>query len=185
LEITMADYYQQTVLHQIIPDADMTPLERLLLSKILQFERIGDGWFFFAEENPAMVINVDRKQLEQAIQASPDSDNAAHSAVREELAGAMDGGKDIDLDFTNTSYLDLSGSSWEFFLQDIVRRSKTLTYISVVTSFTCSKMRPDGFGGMAVLITRDAIVGKSTGDILEDFLADAGLDDEKAGNGNG
>src|SRR5216684_4427044 len=76
-------------------------------------------------------------------QASPDSDDAAHSDVREELAGAMDGGKDIDLDFTNTSYLDLSGSSWEFFLQDIVRRSKTLTYISVVTSFTCSKMRPD------------------------------------------
>ena len=36
-----------------------------------------------------------------------------------------------------------------------------------ITSFTCSRMRPDGFGGMAVLITRDAIVGKSTGDFLE------------------
>jgi hypothetical protein len=33
-------------------------------------------------------------------------------------------------------------------------------------------MRPDGFGGMAVLITADAIRGKSTNDILEDFLAD-------------
>jgi len=33
-------------------------------------------------------------------------------------------------------------------------------------------MRPDGFGGMAVLITADAIVGKSTNDILEDFLAE-------------
>ena len=39
-------------------------------------------------------------------------------------------------------------------------------------------MRPDGFGGMAVLITSDAIVGKSTNDILEDFLAEAGLDGE-------
>jgi hypothetical protein len=67
MEITMADYFQPTVVHQTIPDADMTPLEPLLLSKIFQFERIGDGWFFFAEENPAMVINVDRKQLEQAI----------------------------------------------------------------------------------------------------------------------
>jgi hypothetical protein len=33
-------------------------------------------------------------------------------------------------------------------------------------------MRPDGFGGMAVLITADAILGKSTDDILEDFLAE-------------
>ena len=33
-------------------------------------------------------------------------------------------------------------------------------------------MRPNGFGSMAVLITADAIVGKSTNDILEDFLAE-------------
>jgi hypothetical protein len=33
-------------------------------------------------------------------------------------------------------------------------------------------MRPDGFGGMAVLITEDTILGKSTNDILEDFLAE-------------
>jgi hypothetical protein len=33
---------------------------------------------------------------------------------------------------------------------------------------------------MAVLITPDAIVGKSTNDLLEDFLAEAGLDDGQA-----
>jgi hypothetical protein len=32
---------------------------------------------------------------------------------------------------------------------------------------------------MAVLITRDAIVGKSTGDFLEDMITEAGLDDER------
>jgi hypothetical protein len=41
-------------------------------------------------------------------------------------------------------------------------------------------MRIDGFGGMAVLITRDAIVGKSTNDLLDDFLAEAGLDGGEA-----
>ncbi len=61
-------------------------------------------------------------------------------------------------------------------IQDIVRRSTTLRYVTAVSSFSCSKMRPDGFGGMAVLITADRIVGKSTSDILEDFLAEAGLD---------
>jgi hypothetical protein len=34
-------------------------------------------------------------------------------------------------------------------------------------------MRPDGFGGMAVLVTADAIKGKGTEDILCDFLDEA------------
>ena len=63
--------------------------------------------------------------------------------------------------------------SWEVILQDIVRRSSTLRYVTVVTAFTCTKMRPDGFGGMAVVITADAIKGKSTNDFIEDLLADA------------
>jgi hypothetical protein len=46
------------------------------------------------------------------------------------------------------------------------------------TTRSCS--RPDGFGGVAVLITADAIRGKSTNDILEDFLAE---NDGNVGNG--
>jgi hypothetical protein len=34
-------------------------------------------------------------------------------------------------------------------------------------------MRPDGFGGMAVLITAEAVMGKSTGDILADLVDQA------------
>ncbi len=34
-------------------------------------------------------------------------------------------------------------------------------------------MRPDGFGGMAVVVTADAIKGKSTQDIIGDFLDEA------------
>ena len=41
-------------------------------------------------------------------------------------------------------------------------------------------MRPDGFGGMAVLITASEVISKSTGDILEDFLAEAHLDEPVA-----
>jgi hypothetical protein len=52
------------------------------------------------------------------------------------------------------------------------RRSPTLRYVTAVSAFTCSKMRPDGFGGMAVLITADGVIGKSTSDIIEDFLRD-------------
>jgi hypothetical protein len=52
-----------------------------------------------------------------------------------------------------------------------VRRSKTLAYIQVITSFMCSRMRPDGFGGCATFITVEAVTGKSTNEFLEQLIA--------------
>lgn len=49
----------------------------------------------------------------------------------------------------------------------------TLDEIVVTTSFTCSKMRPDGFGGAVTLITAETISGKSTTDMLDDLQSDA------------
>ena len=109
-------------------------------------------------------------ELETALAASQTASSEANVYVAESLAPLPTDQAEIDL--------DLSDTSWEFLFQDIVRRSPRLRYVTAVTSFTCSKMRPDGFGGMAVLITADAIVGKSTNDILEDLLAEAGLDGE-------
>jgi hypothetical protein len=175
LEIAMADYYEHTVVQQIIPDADMTPLERLLLSRIFETDRVDDGWFFFTDQGPCPVISVTRAELDEALASRPDKQSAAHTYVADQHANAIDNAGDIDMD------LDISGTSWECFFQDIVARSKTLTYISVVTAFTCNKMRADGFGGMAILITPRAIVGKSTGDFLEDMIAEAGLEAEGPG----
>jgi hypothetical protein len=170
MEHIMADYFQSTVIQQSIPDADMTPLEHLLLQRIFSSERDGAGWYFFAEDNPAAMITINRTEIEKALEASPDESCAAYRSVVDQIESAGPDCVEIDL--------DLSDMSWEFFLQDIVKRSKTLTYISIVTSFTCSRMRPDGFGGMAVLVTRDAIIGKTTGDFLADMIAEAGLQDE-------
>ena len=166
----MADYFEPTIIQQSIPDADMTPLERLLLSNIFEAEPDGDGWYFFSEQGPATMIAISRTELDAALAASQTATSEANVYVARQLALLPPDQVEVDL--------DLSGTSWEFLFQDIVRRSPRLRYVTAVTSFTCSKMRPDGFGGMAVLITSDAIVGKSTNDILEDFLAEAGLDGE-------
>lgn len=160
----MADYFQPTVVQQTIPIADMTPLEILLLTRIFQSEPDGDGLYFFAELAPNMMISASREELERALTLSPDIESAARRHVTEQLAVAQ---AEIDL--------DLSVISWEPFLQDIVKRSKTLAYISVVAAFICSKMRAGGFGGMATLITPDAILGKSTNDFLEEFFVEARL----------
>jgi hypothetical protein len=163
----MADYYSPTVIQPTIPKADMTPLEHLLLSHIFDAEPHGDGLYFHAWERPADFLVLNRGELQAAIAASQAFSSAINAYVGERMSQAPPGEQMIEL--------DLSGTSWEFIFQDIVRRSPTLRHVTAVTSFTCSKMRPDGFGGMAVLITADAVIGKSTNDIIEELLRDAGL----------
>ena len=162
----MADYYTPTVIQQTIAEADMTTLERLLLSHIFESERDGESWYFFAESQPADMIIVARAALKAALAASQlDVDNTANGFVAKLLASL----KDEELQDGHLD-LDLSETSWEFIAQDIVRRSSTLRYVSAVSSFTCSRMRPDGFGGAVVVISADAILGKSTNDLLEEFI---------------
>jgi hypothetical protein len=162
----MADYYTPTVIQQTIAEADMTPLQRLLLSRIFESERDEEGWHFYSESGPADMIMVERAALESTLAASElDIDSTTNSFVRELLADLKD-------EKVQNGYLDidLSIASWEFIVQDVVRRSSTLKYVSAVSSFTCSRMRPDGFGGAVVVISADAILGKSTSDLLEEFI---------------
>lgn len=163
----MADYFTPTVLQPSIPDADMTPLERLLLFHIFDAERDGEDWYFFSEQGPAGMFCVERTALEAALAASESAgESVANSFVKEHLPDPQAGEPaPSHLD------LDLSATSWEFIMQDIVKRSSTLTYVSAVSSFTCSRMRPDGFGGATVVISADEILGKSTSDLLEEFIA--------------
>ena len=160
----MADYYSPTIIDPTIPDTDMTPLERLLLSHIFDAERDGESWYFFSEQGPSDMVFLTRVELEAAVAASESIESGANAYIKGRISDITPDEAHIDL--------DMSGTSWEFLFQDIVRRSKTLRYVTAITSFTCSKMRPYGFGGMAVLITADTIKGKSTHEIIEDFLAE-------------
>jgi hypothetical protein len=165
----VADYFSPTVIQQTIPAMDMTPLEQLLLTRIFTAEPDGDGFYFYAEEGPSDLAVIDRGELEEALAASREAgDSRAASFVAEQLARRPADEAEVAL--------DLSGTSWEFFIQDVLRRSPRLRHVTVVSSFTCSKMRPDGFGGMAVLITAERILAKSTGDLIAEFLKEAGLE---------
>ena len=164
----MADYHTPTVVQQTIPNADMTPLERLLLTNIFDADESGDEHYFYAEESPQTMLALGRDELDAAIAASQKHPSSVLPSMQEQLSRCEPD--------QSTIYLDLSGVSWETILQDVVRRSNTLKFISVISSFTCSKMRSDAFGGMVVLITATNIRGKSTEDILEELL-----EEEEAG----
>ena len=145
--------------------------ERLLLTHIFRAEADGDSLYFYAEEGPSDLAVIDRGELEEALAASREAgDSRAAILVIEQLA-------QLDADEAEVE-LDLSGSiSWEVFVQDILRRSSRLRYVSVVSSFTCTRMRANGFGGMAVLITAERILGRSTDDLIAELLVEAGLED--------
>lgn len=58
--------------------------------------------------------------------------------------------------------------------QEIIRRSNgELPWISKESAYTCSRMRPDGFGGGAVFITADDIQYSFTGQWLEQRISEA------------
>ena len=129
----MADYFSPTVIQPAIPIADITPLERLLLSHIFNAEPDGESLYFYADERPADMIWLDRAPIEAALAQSPTaSDSTAATFVAEQLASVPADSVEIELDVTEMS--------WESIFQDIVRRSASLRYITAVSAFTCSRM---------------------------------------------
>ncbi len=168
----MADYYSPTVIGEVIPSADMTRLERLLLSRIFDAEPDGEGLYFHSWQGPLDLITLPRAALAEALAASRGQPSQVLAYVEEHLARARAAKVDANANDDEVVELDLSGTSWEFILQDIVRRSAKLRFITVLTAFTCSTMRRDGFGGQALFITNDAIKGCSTAEFLSDCLAE-------------
>lgn len=160
----MADYYSPTVVVPDIPLADMTPLEQLLLSQIFDSETCGDALYFFEEQSIDEMLWLGLGELREAVAASVDFPSAALDYVMGELAQVSSESSADDIT------LDLSMKSYEFIFQDIIRRSATLDHVTVFSAFTCSKMRPDGFGGMVTVITADKVLSTSTGDMECELL---------------
>ena len=166
----MADYHTPTVVQQPLPLADMTSLEKLVLEAIFETEEMeteehGRALYCFAYESVNDFPSFDAAEVRDVLKHGAEVPSRLYDLVKTQAA-AM-GADEVRFD------LDLTADGFEFILQDILRRSKALTWISIASAFTCSKMRPDGFAGMVTLILRDAILSTSTNAILEKWLADA------------
>jgi hypothetical protein len=162
----MANYHSPTVVQQDIPLSDMTELERLILCEIFETATVGDSLYFTIYDGPNSIIWIDKANLHAAIDDPRAKDSAALVEILDQCSDALLGDDD-DIE------IDTSCGLWDVIFQDIVRRSDALDYVSVMTSFTCDKMRPDGFGGMATLITAQKIRGQSTEEIMAEFIAEA------------
>lgn len=159
----MPQHFTETVVQPPIPYADMTSLERLLLAAIFETEATDEGLYLFSREGPVDFPYVPPEDLRIA--------HAASTAVPSRLNDRVSALLDLD-DVENHVENYLSGEDWTTILQDIVRRSSTLEYITVVAAFTCTKMMPDAIGGLAMLITGDAVRVKNTDDLIGEFLVE-------------
>ncbi len=161
----MANYYSPTVVQQVIAKRDMTELEILILSQVFDADLEGETVYLCTSESPCDTIWVAADRLRAALDYPRAKDSTALAELLGQHGEALQGDDEIEI--------DTSGGWWETLLQDIVRRSDTLDHITVMTSFTCDKMRPDGCGGIATLITKDKIRSQSTEELMAHFIAEA------------
>ena len=161
----MADYFTEAVVQPDIPLADMTPLERLVLGEIFDTQEIDASAYFSTCDSMNDCPLLALAAVRDALAKENATTSRLHDVVTERLSEIGADAECLDL--------DLSGEGIDFIFQDIVRRSPTLSHITVEAAFTCSKMRPDGFGGMATLITAKEVMSESTTGLLQKWLADA------------
>jgi hypothetical protein len=163
----MADYHSPTIVSPPLPLADISPLEHLVLGQLFDAELADRGLIYFHSwSGPREFLSVEAGELREAHAASTGIAGVANdlaTVLLDRQAEAADAGQDDDIEID----LSIAGSGWERMLQDVLRRSSEIDEIVVTTSFTCTKMRPDGFGGLITRITAKAIESCSTVEMLE------------------
>jgi len=150
----MADYYFPTVVRPSIPSSAITPLELRLLCEMFDSEQDGDAIYFFSSEGPADTVYLDLVELKDLLGDESLPSSPIVDCVRKQIATIEDDSGEIDL--------DLSDLGEAVIFQDIVRRCADLGHVTITAAWTCSKMRPDGFGGGITVVTADHILSAST-----------------------
>lgn len=166
----MADYYTPTVVEPVIPLAAMLPIERLFLAQVFSEEVDGETAYYFSDDGACDLILLDAEAVKTALDAASSGDSSLARKLLGERGDAILASEEIEL--------DECGDLWAEVLQDIVRRSPDIDHLTVTMAFTCSRMRPDGFGGLAMLITAAAIRSESTHTLFDRFYTEAQANEE-------
>ncbi|MFP1132931.1 hypothetical protein [Asticcacaulis sp. W401b] len=176
----MADYHSPTVIQPFIPLCEMSPLEHLLLGQMLQSEAggaKGDCLYFFAELSPETYVTVNAGELRAAYQASLDFESQILPAAKLWIDKIRDLDDDAETAFDFIFDVNLPYPAYQILLQDIVQRSATVNYFTIEGAYTCTKMRPDGFGGIAGIVHAKGIKVQGTSELIERFILEAGFSD--------
>jgi hypothetical protein len=150
-----------------LPIADISPLEKLILSKVLDCVEIDRGLELYTDTGPMNPIVVLRRELMEAIDASDQANESLLKRFMRErvlsILPAEDPGPE------SVVFIDLSEFPWQFIVQNIVTRSPTARELVVIQWISDPSQRPDTFGASVSLITENGIFHATSGDLLADF----------------
>jgi len=150
-----------------LPIADITPLEKLILSKVLDCAEIDGGLELYTDTGSMNPIVVSRRELMEAIDTlDQENESLLKRFVRERVLSILPG---EDPDPESVVFIDLSEFPWPFAVQDIVTRSPTLRELVVIQWISDPSQRPDTFGASVSLITENGIFHATSEDLLADF----------------
>jgi hypothetical protein len=150
----MADYHFPTVVRPSMPAHAITRLELALLTGMFEYEPDGDAIYFYSSEGPSDTIWLDIAELKDMLEDEAMPSSTIGEMVRHKLDEA--GADETELE------LDLSDLGEAAIFQNIVRRCDQLDHVAIVSAWTCTKMRPDGFGGAVTIVTGDHVLSSST-----------------------
>ena len=150
-----------------LPIADISPLEKLILSKVLDCAEIDAGLELYTDTGPMNPIVVSRRELMEAIVTSDQANESLLKRfVSERVLFIL---PTEDLDPESVIFIDLSEFPWQFVIQDIITRSPTARELVVIQWVNDTSQRSNTFGASVSLITDNGIFHATSEDLLADF----------------
>lgn len=172
----MATFETRIYTYPPIPFADMTPLEKLILSHVLECSETDAGLVLFTDIGPNNPIGVKRKLLLEAFRGSaPHMSSALNTFIASRVLSLLPAPANaIDMDAAVD--IDLDDFPWQFVVRDIVTRSPTLSEMTVIEWTNHPSQRLETYSAGVSLITAKAVHYVTSEDLVARFrLQDRGL----------
>ncbi|UNC16316.1 hypothetical protein FE249_19095 (plasmid) [Acidiphilium multivorum] len=162
----MTNYYSTVAVHEPLPLALLSTLEREILNATFQdAQPDGELIHLFASETAGGFLEMRLSELRKAFESLPDKATGVGRTLAAALeAAAAEGCTDDDM-----ATVDIDEDAWLAVLQDISARLPQ-QMIRVTAAWTSSKPEPQATGGSAMLVTPKAIFRGSTDSLMEQFI---------------
>lgn len=150
-----------------IPLADITPLEKHVLTHVLECSETEAGLVLFTDFGPINPISVNRKALLDAFAASAQqTESALNTFIGSRILALLPTSPDVN---DVAAEIDLSEFPWQFIVHDIVARSPSLAEVTVIQWMNHPSQRPESYGASVSLITGKGIHHATSEDLLNRF----------------
>ncbi|ABQ28973.1 hypothetical protein [Acidiphilium cryptum] len=165
----MPNYYSTVAVHEPLPLALLSTLEREILGAAFQdAQPDGELIHLFASETAGGFLEMRLSELRKAFENLPDRATGVGRTLAAPLEAAAAGGSGDDDMVT----VDIDEDAWLSVLQDISARMPQ-QMIRVTAAWTCSKPEPQATGGSAMLVTPKSIFRGSTDSLMAQFIDEA------------